>query len=326
MQKFSIKNFFLLFSLIVAILLSFYLNKKDNEPIVEIPDMSYLQNDINKYLIDKSGTLEINYILPDYIYLNIDELYNDFFTELFYYSYNYSDTSKLTLAKYGVHSLGDTLRICKTWTGGARGLPLVGQAFGVYFLKSKSHGTFNDARETNTFVGYCLNNNKFVDMLYYFKTFFYYWRVDEGYPLSFDEKGYSPATDFFLYPDISLIDIAKFFFYYSRSLPLNILSKNNIPSLYNEIPGLLKTPFSKTVSYNYSRGVDSVFILPNTFDCYGFSFEGWYTSPDFEGEPIAKFDKYEAMNYGSNITLYAKFSRTGKFSTEMALDSVTYNK
>lgn len=328
MQKFSLKIIFIIIILVVSTLIVFYLNNhiNENENEIVVLDTTYLQNDINKFLIDKSGTLEITYVLPDNIYLTIDELYTDFFTELFYYAYNYNETSAAYLAKYGIKSLGDTLRICRTWTGGARGFPTVGLAFGPYFLKPRSHGNFNDARRTNTFVGYCLNNDKFVDILYYLKNFFYHWRIDEGYRLSFDEYGYSPATDFFLYPDISLVDTAKFFYYYSHSLPLNIYYKDNIPKLYNEIPGLLKKPFSKKAKYHYSIGEESTFTFPSDFDCYGFKFKGWYNNENFSGEPLTQIDKFTAIECNSPITLYAKFERHGKYSTEIKKDKRSYSK
>ena len=328
MHKISIKNIFLILLLVVAILTSLYLNIKDSkdDDDVPIPDTTYLSDDINKYLHDRSGTLDITYVLPNYIYLSMDSLYEQFFSELFYYSYNYSDKSAAYLAKYGIRSLHDTLLACKTWTGGARGFPNVGLAFGPYFLKPKSHGTFNDARNTKTFVGHCINNDKFVDILYFLKTFFYYWRMDEVNTISFDDKGYSGATDFFLYPDISLIDSVKFFYYYTHDIPYNIYLKGNIPNLYDEIPGLLKEPFNKTATYRYERGIDSTFTFPKNFDCYGFTFQGWYDNEDFDGEPVSMFSKYDAIDYGSKITLYAKFERTGRFAVEIKKDNWAYYK
>ena len=319
-MHFFIKKIKIFIFLFVFLLSSCNTYKNDDIPY----DLDLIENEINRFLLDKDGELTINIILPPNIYLSDKELFYDFVSELYNFSLNRDSNSKTHLAHCGVKSLDDAIHIFKTWTGGDRGMPKVGIAFGNYFLRANPGSTFNDQRNTKTFVAYCLKNDRFIDFLYYMKTFFYHWRIDEGYAgpryLNKDPNG----TDFFAYPDASIIDTAKFFYFYNGGLPLRIAYKGNIARLYNEVPGIIKNHIKTTLVYRYGKSQSSEYVLPSEYDCYGFNFQGYYLTPDFKGSSITAIEKFEAINAGDSIDLYAKFERCGKYADEYLHDLEIY--
>ena len=275
--------------------------------------------------LDTDSKLYINYILPDFIYQNKYDLYNDFFTELYEYVINeHSPYGQTHLHKFNIDSLSDALNVCGKWEGGVQGMSTVGNAFGKYFAAQKHNTDFNYQKNTNTFVGYCMKNKKFVDFLYFAKTFFYHWRIDEGYTYTGpDSKGTDPyGSDFFSMPSASIIDIAKFFYFDKDNLPRYFYIEKNIPNLYDKIPGLLKSRFGKRAIFNYKANTNDEYILPYKFDCYGFEFDGWYFDEDFKGQKITKVTRDNIISFGPEITLYAKFHRTGVFADEINRDHI----
>ena len=267
--------------------------------------------------------LTINFIIPDYIYNSKDDLFNDFFSSFYNFIITEYPNDIPHLNSYGVYTLDDALRICKEWTyGDGTGLPLVGKVYSPYFLYMRQGSNFVEQKDKNTFLGYCLKNNKFVDFFYFLRTFFYHFRIDEGYVRS-DDKGnlINPeGADYFASSYASVIDTAKFFIYSKDDLPYYFYITDNIPNLYDQVPGLLKTPFTNQLNITYDTLKNEKYNLPNNFNCYGFEFCGWYLDKGFNSEKIFNIDESIINQAGTNITLYGKFERVGRFAEEINKD------
>ena len=319
---------FILFAFSIIIITNYFnlINKESKS------NLSNTENSIINESQDLSNTptnttnikISINYVFPDFIYNSKNELYNDFFSYLYQYVItNHSETATTHLNECGMYNLDDVLRICKEWDDNdGTGLPLVGKAFSPYFAYRKTGSNFVEQKDKNYFLGYCINNNRFVDFLYFLKTFFYHFRIDEGYTkVNSDGSLKNPeGSDYFASPYASIIDTAKFFIYTKETLPAYFYSKNNIPKLYDKIPGLLKEPYSKSDDIIFDMQLNQKTLLPNNFDCYGFVFSAWYQDADFKTKPIEYIDKDFINKNGSNITLYAKFERVGDFAEEIKKD------
>ena len=277
-------------------------------------------------LIDSPKYIDItiDYVLPEYIYNSKDDLYIDFYSYLYQYIINeHGENGIATLNLCGMTSLEDALRICKEWDDNdATGLPLVGKAFAPYFAYKKLGSNFVEQKDKNYFIGYCIRNNRFIDFLYFLRKFFYHFRIDEGYTYTREDGSVKNpgGSDFFASPYASIIDTTKFFIYNKDTLPSYFYQANNIPMLYDKIPGLLKEDFIRQVNYNYEISEGSEIILPNNFDCYGFKFLAWYTDQNFNSNPLSTIDSEFIKNSGNSIRLYAKFERTGDFAEEIHKD------
>ena len=278
-----------------------------------------------KPIIRNNIDITINLVLPNYIYNNKDELFYDFFGYFYNYIINTKNGLK-HLKKYNINSVDDLYRICKTWDDdSSMGLPDVGFVLGDYFMHLEVGSNFILQKQYDTFVSYCLNNNKFIDFLYFDKKFFYHFRKDEGYTGSV-ENGKNPlGSDFFASPFASIVDTAKFFYYTKESLPPFIIMRKNVPKLYDMIPGVLKKPFYNkfTIYYNLKNNIP--YVLPHNFDCYGFDFVGYYMDKNYSSKMISQIDNDFILNNNldsknNSITLYARFKRSGVFADEINND------
>ena len=283
------------------------------------------QNDFSKlsqkdYNLPSNIDLNIHFVLPKYIYNSKDDLFYDFFIEFYNFVINIPG-GQSHLKTCNIKSVGDVYTACKSWDKNSGvGLPVVGKAFSQYFLHEEKGGDFENQKNYNFFVGYCLNNDKFVDFLYFMQTFFYHFRLDEGYTGKRSEGKDPHGSDFFASSYASIIDTAKFFYYTKDTLPSYFKIKKNIPDLYDKIPGILKTPFDNNIFITYDTKTNNAYTLPHDFDCYGYKFIGYYTDPEFKSMPISYVDNdFIATNNlianDNAITLYAKFEKSDTPST-----------
>lgn len=315
MNKINVKNknisIFTLFLIILTSLsLSSCANSDTSKKIVKLPD---------------SINISVNFVLPDYIYNSKDEIFNDFFAEFYNYILS-KDGGAYYLQKNNINSLDDLYKMCKSWDDkSSTGLPKVGNILSKYYLFQRVGSNFVEQSHFDYFIGYCINNNKFVDFIYFLRDFFYHFRMDEGYT---GEKsaGKDPnGSDFFASSYASIIDTAKFFYYTKETLPDYFISKKNIPNLYDKIPGLLKNNFNSSMTISYDTKSDLGFALPNDFNCYGFHFLGFYTDDILSSDCVSYINndfiiKNNIISNNNSITLYAKFRRAGKYADELIND------
>jgi hypothetical protein len=269
--------------------------------------------------------------LPNYIYNNKDELFDDFFNEFYNYILS-KEGGEYYLQKNNINSLDDLYNMCKSWEDkSSTGLPAVGNILSKYYLFQRIGSNFVEQSHFDYFIGHCINNNRFVDFLYYLKDFFYHFRMDEGYTGEKSEGKDPHGSDFFASSYASIIDTAKFFYYTKDTLPDYFIRKKNIPNLYEQIPGILKNDFDATITISYDTKIKESFTLPSNFDCYGFKFIGFYTDQLFSDSPITHIDndfiiKNDIISNDNTITLYAKFERVGKYANELISDFPNINQ
>ena len=290
--------------------ISFICHRTYSEKINANTGTESLETAIYEYLVNSDGLININLVLPSNIYSNREELYIVFFTDLFNYIKALKERKgEQHLARYGLNEPLDALLMAKRWDGGERGMPAVGLAFGKFFITQDVGGKLENQKSTDSFVGYCLNHDMYVDFLKFMQIFFYYWRLEEGFTGPAREGKNPNGSDFFAEPSASIVDTAKFFYFEQDDLPLYFYKQNTIPMLYSHVPGLINNEFKKSIIFSYKYHENSSLVLPDDFDCYGFRFDGWYLNDAYDGVPVNTISKFDAIKYGSTLTLYGKFTK-----------------
>ena len=251
-------------------------------------------------------TYTIDYVLGDHAYANYKQLYRAFFSDFYYYIKDYRG-AEYSLIKSGANNVEDFLEICSAYTGGSAGMSQIGNNYGSYYLKIDTGGKIEDQHSDDGFIGYCLDNNMYVEFIYFIQDFFYYWRLEEGYTNSSSDPN-GTGSDFLASAWASIIDTAKFFYYSPyvdkddpHRLPSYFFREGyKVPTFYEKIPYIVKI---STGELNYTYDWEEEFILPTDIVYEGYTFIGWYDNPEFNGEPITKLEK----GIHSNIKVYAKF-------------------
>lgn len=243
-----------------------------------------------EFISKDNNTFVINYDLGFENYETKDDLYTAFFSDFYEYLINYTDCK---MSKYGIYDVEDFLLYCKTWNAGGRGeMGGLGDAFGSYYLvyDRSGEGSF-ESQSNQGFVGYCYQNNKYIDFLRFLEVFFAYWRTDEGYttPTNY-------GNDFFYSAWAAFVDTCKFFFFTSDTLTdkygwFTIERSARVHYMLDNAPDI--------VSYDLvtSGKVGSEVVLPN-IERVGYDFLGWY---DEEGNLVSKVS--------SSIKVHARWER-----------------
>ena len=198
-------------------------------------------------------------------------------------------------------TLDKFLTNCKTWKVGNRdNLYHTGDNFGSYYVTKEIGGKVQD-QPTDTFIGYCYQNDMYLDVIDHLITFFAYWRTDEGYtggPEDPDNLG----NDFFAIPWASMVDTSKFFYFTSDTL-------NNIYSWFNServkhaldyIPGVMVTEL------NNSYFKDETYTLPSNVEMEGYTFNGFYLDSNYTQQVLQITPD---MINNDEITIYVKVTK-----------------
>lgn len=256
------------------------------------------EEDITINAIWKKRSYSVDYILPEGLCLDKEHLFRAYFTEFYNYIVNVRNEGEY-LSSRGVNSVDDFLKVASTWNGGGAGMADIGNIAGKYYLKIDTGGKIEDQKAEDGFIGYCLENNKFVEFVYFIKDFFYWWRLDEGYTGGSDDPQ-GVGSDFLASAWASLVDTAKFFYFEKDTLPHYFITKGHVPEFYDRIPYIISnTDITFTYIYDWEKGMD----LVKNIEVNGYEFLGWYDNPDFDGEKIERLEK----GIYHNIVLYGKF-------------------
>lgn len=256
------------------------------------------EEDITINAIWKKRSYSVDYILPEGLCLDKEHLFRAYFTEFYNYIVNVRNEGEY-LSSRGVNSVDDFLKVASTWNGGGAGMADIGNIAGKYYLKIDTGGKIEDQKAEDGFIGYCLENNKFVEFVYFIQDFFYWWRLDEGYTGGSDDPQ-GVGSDFLASAWASLVDTAKFFYFEKDTLPHYFITKGHVPEFYDRIPYIISnTDITFTYIYDWEKGMD----LVKNIEVNGYEFLGWYDNPDFEGEKIERLEK----GIYHNIVLYGKF-------------------
>lgn len=256
------------------------------------------EEDITINAIWKKRSYSVDYILPEGLCLDKEHLFRAYFTEFYNYIVNVRDEGGY-LSSRGVNNVDDFLKVASTWNGGGAGMADIGNLAGKFYLKIDTGGKIEDQKAEDGFIGYCLENNKFVEFVYFIQDFFYWWRLDEGYTGGSDDPQ-GVGSDFLASAWASLVDTAKFFYFEKDTLPHYFITKGHVPEFYDRIPYIISnTDITFTYIYDWEKGMD----LVKNIEVNGYEFLGWYDNPDFEGEKIERLEK----GIYHNIVLYGKF-------------------
>lgn len=256
------------------------------------------EEDITINAIWKKRSYSVDYILPEGLCLDKEHLFRAYFTEFYNYIVNVRDEGGY-LSSRGVNNVDDFLKVASTWNGGGAGMADIGNLAGKYYLKIDTGGKIEDQKAEDGFIGYCLENNKFVEFVYFIQDFFYWWRLDEGYTGGSDDPQ-GVGSDFLASAWASLVDTAKFFYFEKDTLPHYFITKGHVPEFYDRIPYIISnTDITFTYIYDWEKGMD----LVKNIEVNGYEFLGWYDNPDFDGEKIERLEK----GIYHNIVLYGKF-------------------
>ena len=216
--------------------LVYYLNVEDflmfSDDLESLDDG---QVEISLFKTDAPETIKIEYDLGYEQFDSKSDLYEAYFTEF----YNFLKTkTDCDLESLNINNVEDFLRECLNWNfNGGNSFQGVGNAFSKYYLTIKVGDTLEN-QPTDTFIGYCYQNNKFKDFIEHLEVFFAYWRTDEGYTTSTNN-----GNDFFASAWAALVDTCKFFYFTSENITdtYSWFTKERSPRVHymlDNIPGI----------------------------------------------------------------------------------------
>ena len=249
----------------------------------------YTEN-LNLYAVWQANPFTVTYDLGFESFCTKDDLYKAFFTDF----YNFMKTNTdVNFAAYGISDLDDFLAFCKDWNAlGRSDLYGVGSAFGKYFLVQRTGKPLAD-QPTEAFIGYCYQNNMYLDFINHLITFFAYWRTDEGYTGSPDDPT-NTGNDFFACAWASMVDTAKFFYFTADTLnnTYPLFQSERVKDALDNIPGVV----GDTLIYH---GMGDSPISLTEITRKGYTFLGWYDSQEDNANPITTVN--------TDMTVYAKW-------------------
>lgn len=273
-----------------------YLDKQDIKRILD--EYNGLDKEVkeNVSLLDKLNNAwqeiekiendvdNITYILGENVYSTKDELYESFFSDYYWFIYGYYGEEALT--SKGVYDVDDFLTLGRTPGTQSTKYRVLADTFS-YFLTKDVNGIKENQPES-TFIGHCIKNNIYEEIIDFFIMFFAYWRIDEGYA---NQSNY--GADFFAEGWAPQVDICKFFNYTENTREVPKTSR--VLDCFKSIEGVA----SGTLSTSIYEGM----TLNTNLIRRGYTFAGWYDNPNFTGDPIT-----EITETGKKVILYAKWT------------------
>lgn len=241
-------------------------------------------NNAKKVIDDIENDVDnITYILGENVYSSKDELYESFFGDYYWFIYGYYGEEALT--SKGVYDVDDFLTLGRTPGDQSTKYRVLADTFS-YFLKKDVNGIKENQPES-TFIGHCIKNNLYEEIIDFFIMFFAYWRIDEGYA---NQSNY--GADFFAEGWAPQVDICKFFNYTedTREVPKTSRVLDCFKSIEGVATGNLSTSLYEGMSLNTN-------LIRR-----GYTFVGWYDNPNFTGEPITEITETD-----KKVILYAKW-------------------
>lgn len=211
----------LIISIIVLSLTSCADNKIDSNEI--------MSEELTKDTIEEIET-KTPEVKDKYYFETKEELFVNYFADFYNYIIN-ERNGKEDLESYGIVSVETLYVFLKIFEGGQGDFPSVGRLLGKYFLRKDIGGSIYDQTPQDGFVGYCLHNNMYVNATLYFQEFFKYFRKEEGV-----DKKYEHATDFLALPNDSMIDVNKYFYYDTQTLPKFFTNTTMTKKLIDQVP------------------------------------------------------------------------------------------
>ena len=238
-----------------------------------------------KKVIDdiESDVDNITYVLGENVYTSKSELYESFFGDYYWFIYGYYGEEALT--SKGVYDVDDFLTLGRTPGNQSTKYRVLADTFS-YFLTKDVNGLKENQPES-TFIGHCMKNGKYEEIIDFFIMFFAYWRIDEGYA---NTNNY--GADFFAEGWAPQVDICKFFNYTETTKEVPKTSR--VLDCFKNIEGVV----SGTLTTRITDGM----TLTTNLTRRGYKFAGWYDNPNCTGSPVTTVSKT-----GEKVILYAKW-------------------
>ena len=194
-------------------------------------DDSYINNEYQNDLIDDNDDFLVNETIIDENSYNEniktfnskEELYYMYFSDFYDYIVDYRKAEE-DLKNHNINSKDDFYIFLKTFEGGVKGFNTAATLLGKYYLRKDIGGSIYNQNSNDGFVGYCIDNNIYINVHEFFVNFFANYRMDEGYTGDGNNQ-YIHGSDFLAIPNDSIVDIIKYFYYDESTLP-NYFSKN----------------------------------------------------------------------------------------------------
>ena len=246
----------------------------------------------------------ITYILGENVYSTKDELYESFFSDYYWFIYGYYGEEALT--SKGVYDVDDFLTLGRTPGTQSTKYRALADTFS-YFLTKDVNGIKENQPES-TFIGHCIKNNLYEEIIDFFIMFFAYWRIDEGYA---NQSNY--GADFFAEGWAPQVDICKFFNYTENTK--EVPKTPRVLDCFLSIEGVATGKLSTSVYEGMTLNTNLI--------RRGYTFAGWYDNPNFTGDPITEITKT-----GEKVILYAKWTEeeiTQNYDAASLVDIYIYN-
>lgn len=293
-----------------------YLDKQDIKRILD--EYNGLDKEVkeNVSLLDKLNNAwkeiekiendvdNITYILGENVYSTKDELYESFFSDYYWFIYGYYGEEALT--SKGVYDVDDFLTLGRTPGTQSTKYRVLADTFS-YFLTKDVNGIKENQPES-TFIGHCIKNGKYEEIIDFFIMFFAFWRIDEGYA---NQSNY--GADFFAEGWAPQVDICKFFNYTENTK--EVPKTPRVLDCFLSIEGVATGKLSTSVYEGMTLNTNLI--------RRGYTFAGWYDNPNFTGDPITEITKT-----GEKVILYAKWTEeeiTQDYDAASLVDIYIYN-
>ena len=188
-------------------------------------------NIANENMTEEATTIkseEIQY------YEKKEDLFVGYFKDFYDYIIEYRNGEN-DLKEYNINNLYEFYVFLFTYEGGIKGFNTASTLLGKYYLKKDIGGSIYDQKKEDGFVGYCIENDKYVQLTEFLVEFFANFRKEEGY--TGDGEGqYVYGSDFLAAPGDSIVDVIKYFYYNDNTLPKYFDKNSKTRKMINEIP------------------------------------------------------------------------------------------
>ena len=208
-----------------------------------------------------------------------------------FYDFILSHNGKEDLENKKIYSKDDFIAFADWYADGQENCYGMGFAFHDYFLTAVEGGKIED-QPTDTFIGYCYHNGKYLDFINFLITFFAWWRNDE-HCTCFDP--YNHADDFFNSNWAVLVDTCKLFYFTAETVFW--WQSFRVKYAIDNIPGTFKSDYVEEALY------DCEVVLPK-LRVSGYEFLGWFDNKGNKVEKanddicvVAQFKRKDIYNY-----------------------------
>lgn len=218
----------------------------------------------------------IHYHLNKGVWAPKDELKEQFYTDLYYFINERFDTKlkQMPLQEFIVSEPY-----------------IIGNLLGKYFLKEEIGGRVEN-QPIDYFIGYCYQNQKYLELIPHLEKFFALWREIE-------RCSEAHATDFYANSWASLVDTAKFFKYSSKE---ELANSPEAPQVQDElILNMFKTCPEVSLPILEVELEENIHLARPIKK--GYRFLGWFDTPNFEGKEY----KNLAVKKNEHYDMYAKW-------------------